>query len=164
MHFQGDVNAVLPDQYYDAETGLMYNGARYFESAIGRFEQPDPSGFNGGISLYVYGLNNPLTYIDPLGLSPPGAPPPMGPFSPESPTIIPGEGAYNWANNEVGRSGYGYWDPNSEARGWLRSKTHGVPSENAINLYGMLWIKVDFLLAVCLMEESLRRMIGATRV
>jgi len=60
----------LPGQYYDAESGLMYNGARYFEPPIGRFDQPDPSGFNGGIGLYVYGLNNPLIYTDPLGLAP----------------------------------------------------------------------------------------------
>lgn len=64
--------------------------ARYFEPPIGRFDQPDPSGFNGGIGLYIYGLNNPLIYIDPTGLSPPGAPPPMGPFSPEDPPQIPG--------------------------------------------------------------------------
>jgi RHS repeat-associated protein len=84
------LNLRYPGQYFDVETGLVYNGARYFESATGRFLQPDPSGFLGGIGLYVYGLNNPLMYIDPTGLSPPGAPPPMGPFSPEGPPQIPG--------------------------------------------------------------------------
>lgn len=63
-------NLRFPGQYFDVETGLNYNGARYYESGIGRFDQPDPSGFNGGIGLYVYGLNNPFTYTDPHGLSP----------------------------------------------------------------------------------------------
>lgn len=61
-------NLRLPGQYFDAESGLMYNDARYYEPSTGRFPQPDPSGFNGGIGLYVYGLNNPLMYVDPLGL------------------------------------------------------------------------------------------------
>jgi len=83
------LNLRYSGQYYDVETGLMYNGARYFDSARGGFDQPDPSGFNGGIDLYVYGFNNPLMYVDPSGLSPPGVPPPMGPFSPEGPPRIP---------------------------------------------------------------------------
>ncbi|HEV2680309.1 MAG TPA: RHS repeat-associated core domain-containing protein, partial [Rhodanobacter sp.] len=62
------LNLRYPGQYYDAEDGLSYNGPRYYESAKGGFDQPDPSGFNGGIGLYVYGLNNPLMYVDPSGL------------------------------------------------------------------------------------------------
>ncbi|MBB5357740.1 RHS repeat-associated protein [Rhodanobacter sp. ANJX3] len=76
------LNLRFPGQYFDAETGLMYNGHRYYDPTMGRFPQPDPVGFNGGIGLYVYGLNNPMIYIDPTGLSPPGAPPPIGPFTP----------------------------------------------------------------------------------
>jgi len=64
------LNLRYPGQYYDAETGLLYNGARYYEPATGRFPQPDPAGFNGGIGLYVYGLNNPLLYVDPTGFAP----------------------------------------------------------------------------------------------
>lgn len=40
---------------------------RTFDPPTGRYLQPDPSGFNGGIGLYVYGLNSPLMYIDPTG-------------------------------------------------------------------------------------------------
>ncbi|MEW9572358.1 RHS repeat-associated core domain-containing protein, partial [Rhodanobacter sp. Si-c] len=93
-------NLRFPGQYYDVETGLMYNGARYFDSARGGFDQPDPSGFNGGIDLYVYGLNNPLMYVDPSGLSPPGVPPPMGPFLPPP-----------WAELELPRTPEGFPEP-----------------------------------------------------
>jgi len=74
------LNLRYPGQYYDAETGLIYNGERYFDSSSGRFAQADPAGFRGGIGLYVYGANNPLRYIDPTGLMPPGMPAPIGPF------------------------------------------------------------------------------------
>jgi RHS repeat-associated protein len=58
----------------DAETGLDYFGARYFASAQGRFSSPDPLlGSSNPLdpqswNRYTYGLNNPLRYIDPLGL------------------------------------------------------------------------------------------------
>jgi RHS repeat-associated protein len=64
------LNLRSPGQYFDVETGLMYNGARYYDPTTGHFPQPDPSGFNGGIDLYVYGLNSPLRYTDPSGLFP----------------------------------------------------------------------------------------------
>lgn len=63
------LNLRYPGQYYDAESGLVNNGYRSQEAAIGRFLQSDPSGLRGGISLYVYGLNNPLRYVDPTGLA-----------------------------------------------------------------------------------------------
>ncbi len=58
----------LPGQYYDAESGLNYNGPRYYDPPSGRYAQPDPTGQDGGISLYAYVYDNPLAYIDPLGL------------------------------------------------------------------------------------------------
>jgi RHS repeat-associated protein len=63
------LNLRYPGQYYDVETGLHYNGARYYEPATGRYLQSDPLGlFGGQISTYAYGNNNPLSNIDPLGL------------------------------------------------------------------------------------------------
>lgn len=58
----------------DNETGLDYFNARYYSSTQGRFTSPDPSllsvnGFNPQTwNRYLYVLNNPLVYIDPLGL------------------------------------------------------------------------------------------------
>jgi RHS repeat-associated protein len=64
------LNLRYPGQYYDAESGTNYNVNRNYESATGRYMQSDPIGLAGGLGLYVYGLNDPFTYIDPLGLNP----------------------------------------------------------------------------------------------
>uniref|UniRef100_UPI0018EA3B43 RHS repeat-associated core domain-containing protein n=1 Tax=Dyella sp. ASV21 TaxID=2795114 RepID=UPI0018EA3B43 len=61
-------NLRFPGQYNDAESGLNYNVNRYYESAIGGYDQPDPTGLAAGPSLYAYVGGNPLSYVDPLGL------------------------------------------------------------------------------------------------
>jgi RHS repeat-associated protein len=54
------------DQRQDAETGLTYLHARYYDSALGIFLSPDPIGAdpNG----YRYASGNPTNRIDPSGL------------------------------------------------------------------------------------------------
>lgn len=53
----------------DPETGLYYYRARYYDPATGRFLQKDPIGFLGGdTNLYAYVFNNPVNWVDPLGL------------------------------------------------------------------------------------------------
>jgi RHS repeat-associated protein len=49
-------------------TGLVYMRARYYSPQPQRFLSEDPIGFFGGINFYRYALNNPLSFIDPLGL------------------------------------------------------------------------------------------------
>jgi len=61
-------NLRFAGQYFDAETGLHYNTFRYYAPECGRFTQPDPIGLVGGLNLYAY-APNPLTWIDPFGLS-----------------------------------------------------------------------------------------------
>jgi RHS repeat-associated protein len=58
----------FPGQYYDQETGLNYNYFRYYNPATGRYVTPDPIGLTGGINLWTYTRNNPVNFIDPLGL------------------------------------------------------------------------------------------------
>ncbi len=52
----------------DEGTGLYFMRNRWYNPALGRFQQPDPVGIAGGENLYTYALNNPLTSLDPLGL------------------------------------------------------------------------------------------------
>jgi len=56
----------------DPETGLYYYRARYYNPTTGRFLQQDPIGslLQAPISLnsYPYVSNNPIKYIDPVGL------------------------------------------------------------------------------------------------
>ncbi|MBX9809531.1 RHS repeat-associated core domain-containing protein, partial [Candidatus Gracilibacteria bacterium] len=53
---------------YDQETGLYYNRARYYNPDTGRFLSRDPIGQNDQINLYTYVANNPLKYVDRMGL------------------------------------------------------------------------------------------------
>ncbi len=49
--------------------GFYYIRARYYDPQVGRFISEDPIGFAGGdVNLYVYCLNNPVMFVDPLGL------------------------------------------------------------------------------------------------
>jgi RHS repeat-associated protein len=52
----------------DAETGLYYNRARYYDPMLGRFVSEDPIGLSGGINQYAYVDNAPLDGRDPSGL------------------------------------------------------------------------------------------------
>ena len=53
---------------FDYETGLYYYRARYYNPYIGRFLQTDPVGYDAGMNMYAYCINNPLSYADPSGL------------------------------------------------------------------------------------------------
>jgi RHS repeat-associated protein len=58
-------------QENDADTGLMYYGARYYSPEYSIFVQPDtmlPDPYNPqALNRYSYALNNPVKYTDPSG-------------------------------------------------------------------------------------------------
>ncbi|AKB32382.1 hypothetical protein MSSIH_1692 [Methanosarcina siciliae HI350] len=58
-------------QENDADTGLMYYGARYYSPEYRVFVQPDtmlPDPYNPqALNRYAYALNNPVKYTDPSG-------------------------------------------------------------------------------------------------
>ena len=62
----------FPGQYHDAETGLDYNYQRYYDPATGRYTVPDPLGLAPAPNPHAY-VDNPLTWLDPLGLDPTGS-------------------------------------------------------------------------------------------
>jgi len=54
---------------WDAESGLYYYRARYYDPQIGRFLSQDPLHLaTAGLHNYAYADNNPLRYVDPSGL------------------------------------------------------------------------------------------------
>jgi RHS repeat-associated protein len=58
---------------YDADTGLQYNRARWYDSETGRWVSEDPIGFAGGdANISRYAANNVTGTVDPSGLIPPG--------------------------------------------------------------------------------------------
>ena len=60
-------NLRFPGQQYDAETGLHYNNARYYDPTTGRYRSSDPLGILGGLGTYTYANGNPLSFVDPEG-------------------------------------------------------------------------------------------------
>ncbi|RPE77060.1 RHS repeat-associated core domain-containing protein [Vulcaniibacterium tengchongense] len=56
-------------QYYDRETGLSYNLARYYDAHAGCYVSADPLGLEAGENTYLYAFGNPFLWADPWGLN-----------------------------------------------------------------------------------------------
>jgi len=54
----------------DAEIGLYYYRARYYDPAIVAFVSSDPAGFSVGSNFYKYVDGRPGAFRDPFGLGP----------------------------------------------------------------------------------------------
>jgi RHS repeat-associated protein len=52
----------------DVLTSLYYYRARFYDAVLERFVNRDPIGYSGGINLYEYVGDDPLTRTDPKGL------------------------------------------------------------------------------------------------
>jgi RHS repeat-associated protein len=119
--------------------GLYYYGYRFYGPLTQRWPNRDPIGERGGLNLYGFVVNNPLTRFDALGLQWPGypdwpqkPPPPKPPKYPKGfalcqrniqkdgscdcPAIfanaIGGEHAYmQYVDDEGNKWGYGFGEP-----------------------------------------------------
>ena len=58
----------------DEWTGFYYVRNRYYDPELGRFITPDPLGYVDGPSMYLFAMNDPVNYSDPMGLFCPECP------------------------------------------------------------------------------------------
>jgi RHS repeat-associated protein len=63
-----DANAIQYTGRENDGTGLYYYRARYYSPGTRRFVSEDPIRLVGGVNYYAYVQNNPVNFIDPLGL------------------------------------------------------------------------------------------------
>jgi RHS repeat-associated protein len=50
-------------------TGVYFYRARYYNPQFQRFVSQDPIGFGGGLNVYRYAADSPISFIDPFGLN-----------------------------------------------------------------------------------------------
>jgi hypothetical protein len=75
------------------ETGLLYFGYRYYHAILGRWINRDPSEESGGMNLYGFVGNEPISFIDDSGLSPFKSGQPWPPRNKDKPLPRLGEGS-----------------------------------------------------------------------
>lgn len=63
----GEIPYAYAGKRYDADTGLLYFGKRYYDPSLRRWLTPDPIGPEDHSNLYQYVYNNPFRYQDPSG-------------------------------------------------------------------------------------------------
>ncbi len=119
-------------EYADSETGLIYLRARYYDPAIGRFISEDP--VKDGLNWYVYCSNNPVMFVDPLGLAP------GDPYKTMDEAAMNfGEeyyGASSYIRNEIGTLIYSYVDESGNTMySYMKPKIGKEHSVNVMDMY-----------------------------
>jgi RHS repeat-associated protein len=123
-------------QWYDDESGLLYNRCRYYDPGAALYLSADPLGIVSKLNTYAYAIN-PVNWIDPLGLADlkwdnPKSTPTWG-------HTFSQHGAGNANTRDLtGRAGgtgqsQGQWTNNQEAANFLAGQRPGLqPGENVV--------------------------------
>lgn len=134
----GPVPQRLAGMWWDKDAGLYYVRARWYEPGVGRFMTPDPIGIAGGLNLYKYAFNNPVKYVDLLGIGPGDGPPPgwkllqtppnlIG-VLPELPLIVPlPESSEQLHTSDISDSPVNRTQGNNDYRGELKRLSGDAP-------------------------------------
>jgi RHS repeat-associated protein len=61
---------IFTGREYDPETQIYFYRARFYQPQLGRFISRDPLLYRGGINLYEYAKDRPVTFSDPQGSEP----------------------------------------------------------------------------------------------
>jgi RHS repeat-associated protein len=125
----------------DEDNGLLFMRARYYDPVVGRFISKDPIGYWGGINLYGYVANNPISYVDATGESafPPGNAFPVAKCYAVARSIREeGRNRYPWTRDEIYNHMRHCWascriaqragDLCSRIAGWYQEQYGGVRS------------------------------------
>jgi len=135
-----DCNLRFQNQWEDDETGLCYNLNRYYDPESGQYLSPDPIGLAGGLRTQGY-VHNPVTWMDPLGLTCGFVDTPYGPATQDASAEAMAartqvkNGAILYRTGTMGKS------QAAEAQFWaLENPTspgyaarYGIPPENVAN-------------------------------
>lgn len=106
-------------KYQDVETDIAYYGYRYYDMARGRWVNRDPIDEEGGLGLYGFVVNNPVSFIDIDGRQ---IFPPSGSSSPYYPPYLPQTPAPIKPNSPAAATEY------QDAMAALASATHKLKS------------------------------------
>jgi RHS repeat-associated protein len=113
-------------QRHDAETGLQYFGARYYDAKIGRFISQDP--MMAGSNPYSYPNNDPLNLIDPTGMYGVGFMDGLGGGSSSNQSGVRAFSVDDFLNSGAATSNSSFFSAGHEPFGLIFSGNYGIAS------------------------------------